>query len=295
MKIYLNRIPVSGAWGGGNRFVRELRNQLLDADHDVVHALERDIDVIFCFDPRYNHEVGVSYTDLLRYKKLYGTPIIQRVGDLGTHGKPELFELLMRTIPNSDLLIFPSAWAKDQLESRLPLPKNVIVSNKPSRIFKKRSERKGKSIVTHHWSTNLMKGFDTYAWLDENLPEGWSFTYIGRLPDQFRLKNSFCRGVLNDFQLVEELPKHDVYLTASKMEAGANHVLEAVACGLPVIYDLLGGSISEYCSKDGVSFWRKEDIIDLLDEASKLEVSPIETLEDAVIPKYVELICETAR
>ena len=36
--------------------------------------------------------------------------------------------------------------------------------------------------------------------------------------------------------LVDVLPSYDIYLTASEEEAGANHVLESLAAGLPIVY-----------------------------------------------------------
>ena len=61
-------------------------------------------------------------------------------------------------------------------------------------------------------------------------------------------------------ELVKELPKYDVYLTASEEEAGANHVLEAMAVGLPVLYGSKGGSINEYCKGYGTKYSSFEDL-----------------------------------
>ena len=53
--------------------------------------------LIFCFDPRPN-ESGIWYQHFLNYRQAHNAKIIQRVGDLGTHGKPELTELVKFTI-----------------------------------------------------------------------------------------------------------------------------------------------------------------------------------------------------
>ena len=50
MKIYLNRKPVKGPWGGGNKIVATLANHLQLNGHEVVYNLNvPNIDVLFCF------------------------------------------------------------------------------------------------------------------------------------------------------------------------------------------------------------------------------------------------------
>ena len=50
-------------------------------------------------------------------------------------------------------------------------------------------------IVTHHWSSHMNKGFETYLAIDQLLndpywSERYEFSYIGNLPDDFKFKNS---------------------------------------------------------------------------------------------------------
>ena len=104
MKIYFNRKPVSGPWGGGNKTLASLVSAL---DTRIVFDLDDDVDVIFCVDPRPN-ENGLGYQDFLNHKFYNGSKIIQRVGDVGTHGKPELTELVKQSIKYSDVCIFQS-------------------------------------------------------------------------------------------------------------------------------------------------------------------------------------------
>ena len=104
MKIYLNREPVSGPWGGGNKFVTALCSALERQKYQVVHKLEPGIDLIFCFDPRPNR-YNERYIDLLIYKASNNIKIIQRVGDLGTHSKPELTKVVKKTLQHSDYFI----------------------------------------------------------------------------------------------------------------------------------------------------------------------------------------------
>ena len=109
MKIYINREPVTGPWGGGNKIICNLSDRLKDLGHEVVYRLfDEDIDVIYCQDPRPNQH-GEWYQHFLNHRTLFKSKIIQRVGDVGTHGKPELFDLVKKTSNISDFLIFPSS------------------------------------------------------------------------------------------------------------------------------------------------------------------------------------------
>ena len=113
MKIYINRQPKTGPWGGGAKTVNKLWEQLNTRGHTVVDRLQPDIDIIFCFDPRPNHN-GEHYQHFINYRATNSdTKIVQRVGDLGTHSKPQLTSLVKQTLNISDYFIFPSLWAKE--------------------------------------------------------------------------------------------------------------------------------------------------------------------------------------
>lgn len=264
MRVYLNRKPRSGPWGGGIKTVNKLVEDLKKRGHDVVFNLQDDIDVIFCIDPRPN-DIGEWYQNFMNYKAYSPkSKIIQRVGDLGTHSKPQLTNLVKQTLNISDYFIFPSEWARDWIGFK---GENCrVIHNAPMDIFHMHKNAKLETqetpkLVTHHWSTNPKKGFHVYKQLDEHAQKTgeFEFTYIGRLPEGIELTNYIPpQGA----QLVaRELKKHDVYVTASVEEAGANHVLEALAAGLPVVYHKDGGSINNYCHKYGEEYSSFEELL----------------------------------
>ena len=116
MKIYFNRKPVVGPWGGGNKTVKSLTERMKSLGHDVCFQLSENIDIIFCFDPRPN-KTGEWYQNFIDYRSQNpNCKIIQRVGDIGTHGKPELTRLVSQSIQISDFLIFPSDWARKAIK-----------------------------------------------------------------------------------------------------------------------------------------------------------------------------------
>jgi len=303
MKIYINRTPVSGPWGGGNKTVAALANKLEERGHEVVYELARDLDIIFCFDPRPNQR-GEWYQTYLDYKNTFkGTKIVQRVGDLGTHGKPELTELVKQTVEFSDYVIFPSRWAKEYLQS-ISQPSTVIDNAPLNEFFKNRSHSLQRTdelkIVTHHWSTNPKKGFEYYKFLDDYIAENETnikFTYIGRLPDNLRFKTSGYHPPTGDNSVLANLiSQNDIYLTASEEEAGANHVLEALACGLPVVYHKNGGSITNYCKDYGVEYDSNESLLTAINkidqnyEHFKKNSIKFHRNIDQAIEEYVEII-----
>ena len=291
-----------GPWGGGNKTVSALAKVLSLNGHDVVYSLwDGGIDVLFCFDPRPNH-CGEDYSDILNYRSRFGGKIIQRVGDLGTHGKPELTYMAIRAMQFSDFVIFPSEWAHQS--SKFKGKNYSIIHNAPLEAFYEFRNLKPNNsklqLITHHWSTNPKKGFQYYELLDRNLVgEFCDFTYVGRLPSNFKFKNSTHIEATGDISLLsQKLSNSDLYITASEEEAGANHVLEAMAAGLPVVYHSNGGSIRDYCKGYGVEFDSRESLLRKVKYMSNnlgIYAKRVEGYQNKiqnVMEEYMGLICD---
>jgi glycosyltransferase involved in cell wall biosynthesis len=294
MKIYINREPKIGPWGGGIKTVNKLVDALKKRGYDVVFRLEDNIDVIFCIDPRPNAH-GEWYQHFINYKQKNSTKIIQRVGDLGTHSKPELTSLVKQTLNYSNFFIFPSDWAKEYIgfEGK----NHKVIYNCPMSVFhdakiEDLTVSDKPKLVTHHWSMNPKKGFHLYEMLDEQ--DDFEFTYVGRKPDNINFKNHI--EPISASELAIELPKHDIYITASIEEAGANHVLEGLACGLPVVYHEEGGSINDYCKNYGLSYYSFPEMISAIKKIVsqykkyKQKVLTYEKTNDDVVEEYIKII-----
>lgn len=267
MRIVFGNTPkeATTAWGGGNVLLSRLKEHLLRKGHDVVFHLDDKCDVAFVSDPR-------------TAKHLYRSrvPVVQRVGDVGTHGKPQLTKLLRETLPFASAIIYPSEWARNQLSVYADIPTYVIPNVADDGVFNKKLK-----VVTHHWSDNPMKGKDVYEKLQRDQESlGVTFTFIGRPCFEVEEPTQHMPPMSKE-QLAEELPKHDFYITASKLEAGANHVLEAIACGLPVLYHTEGGSIPEYVGKRGIGYEDYSELYSIL--------SPMKSLDD-VCEDYCSII-----
>ena len=85
--------------------------------------------------------------DFLNHKTKHGSKIIQRVGDVGTHGKPQLTQLVKDSVVYSDVCIFPSYWAFEYVGS---LGNSVIVPNAPLDCFYELSYEKWIEYSEHH-------------------------------------------------------------------------------------------------------------------------------------------------
>ena len=299
MKIFINRKPVSGPWGGGNKSVTALHERLIEENFEIADTLSDDVKIIFCFDPRSDN-TGLWYGDFLNHKKVFGSRIIQRVGDCGTHGKPDLTELVTQSTRFSDFVIFPSLWAKKTIA--FTGNNFSIVPNGPHRDFYKRRKNTystiPKNLITHHWSTNPKKGFEFYSYIDKNMDAlDINFTYIGRLPEGFSFKNANYLPPMEMNSISKELENADIYLTASLEEAGANHVLEALAVGLPVAYHSGGGSIVEYCRDYGVSFNNFDEMKNSINTISNdygtyhNKIVEYNRSVDDVVEEYLDILC----
>lgn len=100
MKIYFNRSPISGPWGGGSKVLSAIKDECLNRNHQVFFEeeiqLDINFDIIFCMNPRLTQ---TTYFKKLLFKKSKNSrsKIIPRIGDLGAHEKPELFKLVKFT------------------------------------------------------------------------------------------------------------------------------------------------------------------------------------------------------
>jgi len=258
MKAYINRRVVRGPWGGGNLFVKAyhefgerpgielLTDRTLNVNPDVIllAGLEND-----------GNDIGVEQAIMY---KLYVKPecqLILRVNENDARkGTDHMDEALLKVSEHIDATVFVSHWLQDYFVQKGWACKNqtVIYNGVDRDIFKPQPKlNNGKlNIVAHHWSDNYMKGFDIYDQLDEFVgvnSDKFAFTYIGRERGTF--KNTKVVRPLSGKPLGEELGKHDVYVSASRFDPGPNHILEALACGLPTYVHKDGGGAVEFAGR----------------------------------------------
>ena len=288
MKISIGSRIIEGPWGGGNLFVVNLKNYLIENGHEVIHDLcEKDIDVILLTDPRSRKESSSTYNhiDIIQYKKFVNpnVAVVQRINECDERkGTDYINEFYLDATKCADHVVFVSSWLRD-IYLNIGLDKNktsVIMSGADSNIFNQNKlniyDKQKHKFVTHHWSSHHNKGFEIYTQFDELLekPEykNIEFKYIGNIPEGKKFKNIIVKEPLSGIELAKELKKSNFYLTASKNEPSGNHHIEAAQCGLPILYFDSGG-IPEYCEGFGKKFSNdfEEKIFEIIKDYDSLK------------------------
>ena len=279
MKVSIGSKIVEGPWGGGNLFVKNLSNYLLELGHKVIYDLsEPDIDLILLTDPRSRRESSSTFNhiEINLYKK-YINPnaaVVQRINECDERKNTNnINNFYLDASECADKVVFVSDWLKN-IYTTLGMSNDktiVIMSGSNRKVFKNYNNKLSNNkvnIVTHHWSSHKNKGFESYKLLDRLLFNSeWKdilqFTYIGNTSSEYELKNSNIIEPLSGIDLAKNLSQNDIYLTGSINEPSGNHHIEAALCGLPILY-LNSGGIPEYCKGYGVSYNNLEEFEDKL-------------------------------
>lgn len=268
-KIYFTLKPVNRSYGGGNFFVKNMTRYLKSKNYTIIYDLEPDIDIIFIIDPRRN-----IYENVVEYKQKYpNVKIIHRVNenDMKREKTINLEPLLVKTMKIANIVVFVSKWLHNYFVEKYKLEglnttyiingcdENTFYPYKNEDISKKKLKFKPNDkirIVTHHFSSNYLKGFHIYNEIDKllNKQQNFEFTFIGNYNENYKPKNINLVGPCNGDRLAKKLRNFDIYLTATQYEPGAMHYLEGLSCGLPVLYCINGGGTQEVCSKYGEEF-----------------------------------------
>lgn len=302
-KLLMNRRPVHGPYGGGNKFVKAICDYAPQYGYEVVHRFEPNLKAILVVDPRYD-ELGISVREIANYKaKFPSTKVVHRVNECDKRkGTDGVDRLLIETSKISDTSQFISEWIRDYFQE-WHAPKGVIYSGAGKDIFK-RSENKienGKvNIVVSHWSDNIMKNKFTHSldeWVGDN-SDTYTFTYIGRAPKG--LKNTNIIAPMWGKSFGEELGKYDVVVNSSLWDPCPNSLIESVACGLPVFVYKDGGGGVEIVQKShgGFVYNDFEHLISMLVSHTKADYNNMSknidwiTDWDECMKRYFEIIDE---
>jgi len=157
--------------------------------------------------------------------------------------------------------VFQSTWSMNaNLRIGLNLRNPVLVPNTVNPIIyfpqenKTSVENRKINIIASSHSTAPRKGFDTMMWVDKNLDFArFNFMYIGGKPKDFLTSNIVQRAEAPSEGVADALRGADIYFAPSRGEPASNAVLEALACGLPVLYQE-GSSHEELVGEGGVGF-----------------------------------------
>jgi glycosyltransferase involved in cell wall biosynthesis len=172
---------------------------------------------------------------------------------------------------DADATVFQSRYSLDMhAELGLELRDPVVIPNAPDpAVF----HAEGRAplgagepvrLITTSWSDNPRKGADVLAELERRLdPARFTLTFVGRTAtafDRARMVPPVPSG-----EVARLLREHHVFVFASLNEACSNSLLEALACGLPVLY-VDSGSNAEVVGAGGLPFADAGDAATKLDE-----------------------------
>ncbi len=270
MKIALGSKYLDGPYGGGNLFIKNIRNLLTSEGHEIVYdLLDDDIDIILLTNPLIDSEHSTfSHLDIIYYQKFVNpnSISIQRINECDERKNTKnVNKQIIKSNSEMDYTIFVSSWLKNLYKDQgMDVSHSkVILSGSDNNFFNRnlysKWDRNEKiKLVTHHWSNNWMKGFKTYLAIDKILDKDeWNkrieFTYIGNIPKDLSFKNTTIIEPLGEKELANELKKHNLYITGSINEPSGNHHIEAAQCGLPILY-INSGGVTEYCKDYGIEF-----------------------------------------
>lgn len=292
MKLHIIYEFKEGPWGGGNQFLKALRNAFLSwGDYTDNPA---DAEVLLLNSYQYIPEAARlrrKFPDKLFVHRidgpmrLYNSPRDKRDSVTNTAS------LLI-----ADGTVYQSEWSRRQnydLGFR-PGGFEIVIPNAPDpTVFNPHGkapftrDRKIR-LAADSWSANLNKGFGVFKWLDDHLDfQRHEMTFIGKSPCTFR--NIRHIAPLPGNELAAELKKHDIFIFASRIEACSNTLLEALHCGLPVV-GINTSSTPELIGRGGLTFDTPDQIpgrIKTITDNYSAFQSSIRTLSiDQIAEKY---------
>lgn len=263
---------LDGPWGGGNQFLKALRDRFVKLG---ICAEEPEVADIILFN---SHQFQ---KELLKLKFKYPKKVfVHRVdGPLfltrGEQGKKTDEKIFYFNDLVADGTVFQSMWSMNE-SFRRGLAKNMFetcIVNAPdpeiffSRAIDDAKQREKIRLISTTWSSNPRKGFDIYHYLDKYLDfEKYSMTFVGNSDTIF--DNITMLPPQPSRKLAAILREHDIFIAASTMEPCSNSFLEALHCGLPVLARN-DSSYPELISDNGLLFDGKNDVLDQLKRISE--------------------------
>ena len=293
--ICVNRRPKSGAWGGGNQFLKHFYLVARAQGYVVQNGLTKDVSTIFIMDPRPAHgELDIG--QMVEFKQTHPhVRLVHRVNECNLKRDPiiEVDQLLRLTSKYTDKTVFVSDWMKNYHHRYGWYCKdNTVIHNGVDKeLFcpRTKSESDVVRIVTHHWSDNKNKSQGYHQWLDEFVgrSRGFSYTFIGRTKDE--LPNSTVLSPMSHQDLAKELPKYDVYVNGSAYDPYPNSCLEALACGVPTYTHINGGGAVEAVGRDH-TFSNPEQLEQILLQKDYLSNNVYLNSWEECIKEYLEIV-----
>lgn len=250
--------------GGGNQFLKALRNEFLRVG--CYSSLEESEFVLF---NSHHNFVEVSkarkkYTNKYFIHRIDGP--IRLYNNINDSRDDIVYKMNML----ANATVFQSHWSMKKNFDFCSVLKNKpfeIISNASEKIFERVYDSYNKiRLISTTVSKNRKKGFDIYQYLDNNLDFSmYEYTFVGNSCVKF--KNIKHIKPVPTNELFNILMKHDIFITASINDPCSNSLIEALSCGLPVVARNSGGH-PELLKDSGCLFNNQYDIMAAINSVS---------------------------
>jgi len=253
IKLYIYYKTTDQPWGGINSFIRSLKSYIeknaLD-EFEIVKSM-RKADIIFISAASAGVKKKVKINKLKRLKKKYGdkVKIIHRLDGLracynNKKVRSDEDQLLLADL--ADYIIFQSQ-ASLKCFQKFGFNKNtytIIHNGVDQTVFNTENKefyQEGKlKLLAVSWSPAVNKGFKEIAAFSEH--DNIEVTFVGNWNSEFDQKKVKVLPPVQRDELVKIYKNNDVFLHPARFDSCPNVVLEAMSCGLPVLYNTTGGT-----------------------------------------------------
>jgi lipopolysaccharide biosynthesis glycosyltransferase len=281
--LFINFKPDNNQpYGGGNITTYYIEKYFKNKYNNfkIIYELENSINLYLIIDPfKDNKFKKYSLEEVITHRNTHNIngKIIIRVNDcdITRPNQPPNRSREKEIIKNNNEInyyIFNSNFIKNYYKKLINVDKSVIIYNGcdttifyPSEKIKPIIYR----VVTHHWSDNMNKGYQIYydLWTYLRETKNYEFVFIGKnVPEMF--KEVPITGPYVGLELSNSIRNCHIYITDSIFDSCPNHVIEAISCGLPILYRKHEGGARELCElfpkKIGESYSNLEELIEKL-------------------------------
>ena len=266
--------------GGGNQFMKALALELKELGHRVTRRPTRATQAVLLNGFNYASGKPLRVRQVAQLRQTGGMSLLgelvpirlqlrrPRRGPVLIHrvdGVPELVRG-KRTIGDeiqpavdrlTDHTIFQTEYCRDSFVQHCgitPASWRVINNAVDPTLFYPDPGADGPNgtlrLVAVSWSSNIRKGFPALA--DISRLPGVELTFVGRWCPEVDPANVKLAGVRDSREVGELLRSSHAMIHAAFEEPCSNAIVEALACGLPVVYRDSGGN-RELSAKYGVA------------------------------------------
>jgi glycosyltransferase involved in cell wall biosynthesis len=281
MRFYIHYKTTDAPFGGANSFLKALKSEISKyPDLTVVNNISEKPDV-FLYNSFSTGNYRIREKDIKNIA-LFGYPsylqlcragfrrrkayMVHRVdGITQMYGREDNGDDDLQLSLNrfADLTIFQSRFCLESFKTYGYSGSNhaVIHNGVDQGLFNTKNKecwdgRRKLKILSCIWSRNRKKGYETIAKLSQL--DSVESHFVGNWPKEIDPQRVKLMKPLTQDQLALEYQKHDIFLHPAENDPCSNSVLEALSCGLPVLYKNSGGTPEMVTEKYGVMIDGKE-------------------------------------